>query len=106
MCERARIAAPLDRDKARAFFEANFKPVRILPEVHTYGYYTGADGFFTGYYEAEVTGSRLKTGDYNVPLYRMPARFAGKKSTVFCAIRPHPPSTAARSPARNWKSAG
>ncbi len=83
VCERARIAAPLDRDKARAFFEANFKPVRILPEVHTYGYYTGADGFYTGYYEAEVTGSRFKTGDYNVPLYRVPSRFAGKKSTVF-----------------------
>ncbi|HTT47991.1 MAG TPA: MltA domain-containing protein [Pseudolabrys sp.] len=83
VCERAQVAAPLDRDKARAFFEANFKPVRILPEVHTYGYYTGADGFFTGYYEAEVTGSRVKTGAYNVPLYRVPSRFAGRKSTVF-----------------------
>ena len=33
--------------------------MRILPEVHTYGYYTGADGFFTGYYETEVDGSRV-----------------------------------------------
>ena len=58
VCERASAAGKLDRDQARAFFEDNFKPVRILPEVHTYGYYTGADGFYTGYYEAEVTGSR------------------------------------------------
>jgi len=83
VCERANALGPLDRDKARAFFEANFRPVRILPEVHTYGYYTGADGFYTGYYEAEVTGSRVKTADYNVPLYRVPGRLAGRRSTVF-----------------------
>ncbi len=83
VCERASAAGKLDRDQARAFFEDNFKPVRILPEVHTYGYYTGADGFYTGYYEAEVTGSRVKTEDYNVPLYGVPAKLAGKKSTVF-----------------------
>ncbi len=83
VCERAHVAGPLDREKARAFFEDNFKPVRIMPEVHTYGYYTGADGFYTGYYEAEVAGSRVKTEDFNVPLYRVPAKLAGKKSTVF-----------------------
>lgn len=82
-CEHATAAGKLDREQARTFFEDNFKPVRILPEVHTYGYYTGADGFYTGYYEAEVTGSRVKTEDYNVPLYRVPATLAGKKSTVF-----------------------
>lgn len=82
-CERATTLGPLDRDKARAFFEANFKPVRILPETHTYGYYTGADGFYTGYYEAEVTGSRVKTEDFKVPIYRVPGRLAGRKSTVF-----------------------
>ena len=57
--------------------------MRILPAVHTYGYYTGADGFYTGYYEAEVAGSRVKTEDYNVPIYRVPAKLAGKKSRVF-----------------------
>ena len=73
----------LDREQARAFFEANFRPVRILPPVHTYGFYTGADGFYTGYYEAEIAGSRVKTKEYNVPLYRVPSKFAGKKTTVF-----------------------
>jgi membrane-bound lytic murein transglycosylase A len=85
-CEKAaKLAAsgPIDRAQARAFFEDNFKPVRILPEVHTYGYYTGADGFYTGYYEAEVAGSRVKTADYSVPLYGVPARLAGRKSRVF-----------------------
>jgi membrane-bound lytic murein transglycosylase A len=85
-CEKAATLAaggPIERAQARKFFENNFKPVRILPEVHTYGYYTGADGFYTGYYEPEVTGSRVKTEDYNVPLYRVPSKIAGKKSTVF-----------------------
>jgi membrane-bound lytic murein transglycosylase A len=82
-CEHAAAAGSLDRKQAGKFFEDNFKPVRILPEVHTYGYYTGADGFYTGYYEAEVAGSRVKTAEFNVPLYKVPAKFAGKKSTVF-----------------------
>lgn len=85
-CEKAAAlaaAGTVDRAQARIFFEDNFKPVRILPEVHTYGYYTGADGFYTGYYEAEVAGSRVKTKDYNIPFYGVPAKFAGKKSTVF-----------------------
>ena len=76
-------AGTVDRAQARKFFEDNFKPVRILPEVHSYGYYTGADGFYTGYYEAEVAGSRVKTADYDVPLYGVPAKLAGKKSRVF-----------------------
>ena len=85
-CEKAAklaAAGKVDRARARKFFEDNFKPVRILPEVHSYGYYTGADGFYTGYYEAEVAGSRVKTKEFNVPLYRVPAKFVGKKSTVF-----------------------
>jgi membrane-bound lytic murein transglycosylase A len=82
-CARAAALGTPDRDQARAFFEQNFKPVRILPGEHTYGFYTGADGFYTGYYEAEVTGSRIKTADYNVPIYRVPSRFVGRKATVF-----------------------
>jgi membrane-bound lytic murein transglycosylase A len=76
-------AGPVDRERARKFFEDNFKPMRILPGVRTYGFYTGADGFFTGYYEAEVIGSRVKTEDYNVPLYGVSPKLAGKKSKVF-----------------------
>jgi membrane-bound lytic murein transglycosylase A len=85
-CEKATTLAAggkVNTAQARKFFENNFNPVRILPPVHTYGYYTGADGFYTGYYEAEVAGSRVKTGDFNVPLYGVPKRLAGKRSKVF-----------------------
>jgi len=82
-CEHGKAAGTLDAAQARKFFEANFKPVRILPPVHTYGFYTGADGFFTGYYEAEVDGSRFPSDEYKVPLYRPPQNAIGRKSTVF-----------------------
>jgi membrane-bound lytic murein transglycosylase A len=75
VCERARSAGPLASDQARAFFEENFKPVRIALPGQT-------DGFFTGYYETEVDGSRVKTGDYNVPIYKIPAKLTGR-SKVF-----------------------
>jgi peptidoglycan lytic transglycosylase A len=83
VCERASAAGPLDREQARTFFEKNFKPVRVLPPTHTYGFYTGADGFYTGYYEAEITGSRVKTKEFNVPLYKVPSKLAGRRTTVF-----------------------
>jgi peptidoglycan lytic transglycosylase A len=82
-CERARGLGTPDAYQARAFFETNFKPVRIIPAMHTYGFYTGADGFYTGYYEPEMMASRVKTDEYNVPLYRVPSAVAGKKSKVF-----------------------
>jgi peptidoglycan lytic transglycosylase A len=85
-CEKATALAAggkVDAAQARKFFEDNFKPVRILPAMHTYGFYTGADGFYTGYYEAEVAGSRVKTDEFNVPLYGVPSKLAGKRSKVF-----------------------
>src|SRR5450631_2870070 len=53
-CERGVAADKPDETQAREFFEANFAPVRVMPPMKTYGYYTGADGFYTGYYEPEV----------------------------------------------------
>jgi membrane-bound lytic murein transglycosylase A len=64
-CQHAAGVGRLDRDKARAFFETNFKPVRIVPNGEQ-------DGFFTGYYETVIEGSRQRTAQYNVPIYRMP----------------------------------
>ncbi len=78
-CEAARTlaaAGPVDREAARKFFEDNFKPVRIEPH-HQF------DGFFTGYYETEVDGSRTPTDQYKVPLYSPPKSLIGKTSTVF-----------------------
>jgi peptidoglycan lytic transglycosylase A len=85
-CEKAaRLAAggTVDTAAARKFFEDNFMPVRILPEMHTYGFYTGADGFYTGYYETQVDGSRVKTADYTVPIYGVPAKYAGKRNVIY-----------------------
>jgi membrane-bound lytic murein transglycosylase A len=77
VCERAVAAGPLDRDHARAFFEDNFKPVRVAPAGQT-------AGFFTGYYETEVDGSRFPSDEYTIPLYAAPAETVRKhQSKVF-----------------------
>lgn len=48
---------------ARAFFERMFKPVLITD---------GEDPLFTGYYEPELVGSRIRSSRFDVPLYRLP----------------------------------
>lgn len=68
-CQHATAAGRLGRDAARAFFEANFKPMRIVPNGEQ-------DGFFTGYYETVIEGSRRRTSEYNVPIYKMPSSAA------------------------------
>ena len=75
VCKRAVAAGNLSRAKARKFFEANFRPVRIAPAGET-------EGFFTGYYEAEFAGSRKRSKEYSVPLYRVPKKWLGRH-TVF-----------------------
>lgn len=59
-------AGAVDRAQARVFFEKHFKPMRIVPGGDN-------DGFFTGYYETVVEGSRKQTAEYNVPVYRAPS---------------------------------
>jgi membrane-bound lytic murein transglycosylase A len=76
VCGRARAAGKLDNDRARVFFEENFRPLRIAKGDDPVG------GFLTGYYEPIVLGSRVPTPEYTVPLYRRPADLltaAGKK---------------------------
>lgn len=79
VCGRAVDAVPLNDSGARAFFEKNFRAVRLsaLGEQA---------GFFTGYYEPIVEGARLPSDKYTVPLYRRPPnmitqrlRMSGKK---------------------------
>ena len=45
----------------RAFFEKNFTPYRL-----------GGEGLFTGYYEPEIRGSRLRHGAFQTPVYSLP----------------------------------
>lgn len=80
VCERAVSAGNLDRDRARAFFEDNFKPMRVIPAGQT-------QGFFTGYYETEVDGSRFPSDEYSIPVYAAPAETVRKRqSKVFADL--------------------
>jgi len=80
VCGRAVAAGQLDRDHARAFFEDNFKPVRVTPAGQT-------AGFFTGYYETEVEGSRFPSDEYTIPIYAAPAETVRThKSKVFADL--------------------
>lgn len=65
-CLQARSADISDEQKARAFFEDNFLPMRISRIGE-------GDGFVTGYYEPVIDGSRTQTDVYNVPVYRRPS---------------------------------
>jgi membrane-bound lytic murein transglycosylase A len=77
VCERAVAAGELDGDRARAFFETNFKPLRVVPAGQT-------QGFFTGYYETVVEGSRFPSDEYTIPVYSAPADAVKKRqSKVF-----------------------
>jgi peptidoglycan lytic transglycosylase A len=78
VCERATTVGLLDNDQARAFFENNFAPVRVVPIGQT-------EGFFTGYYETQVDGSRYPSDEYTVPLYRPPKGLIGR-STIFGSL--------------------
>jgi membrane-bound lytic murein transglycosylase A len=74
VCRRARETAPTNAAEARAFFEANFLPIRIAKVGEE-------QGFLTGYYEPIVPGSRMPTPEYAVPMHRRPGDLimAGKR---------------------------
>jgi membrane-bound lytic murein transglycosylase A len=65
VCRRALAARSLRGDKARLFFEKNFRPLRIAKLGES-------AGFLTGYYEPIVEGSRFPTRIFSVPFYRRP----------------------------------
>lgn len=57
------LGAGVDRATARGFFETHYVPHRVegLPP-----------GLVTGYYEPELSGSRRRTGKFQVPVYGRP----------------------------------
>ncbi|MDB5625014.1 MAG: rane-bound lytic murein transglycosylase [Tardiphaga sp.] len=73
-CEATKTATVTDAAAARAFFEAQFTPLRIsrLGEP---------EGFVTGYYEPIIDGSRTPTDIYNVPVYRRPSNLFVRGTT-------------------------
>src|SRR5947209_8835617 len=69
ICKRMPRSGTLKGDKARAFFEENFLPVRIAKLGES-------SGLLTGYYEPIVDGSRMPNPQFHVPLYRRPPDLA------------------------------
>jgi len=53
-----------DRTRARAFFEANFRPFRFHHDTD--------EGLLTGYFEPELVGSLQRDSRFNVPVLRRP----------------------------------
>src|SRR5262249_30755261 len=65
LCRSVSGVRPQDRNTARAFFEENFRPVRIARLGE-------AEGLLTGYFEPVVRGSRFPSPEFHVPMYRRP----------------------------------
>jgi membrane-bound lytic murein transglycosylase A len=64
-CAEAAQLPPGDREAARRFFEARFRPWSARNHRNPLG-------LFTGYYEPLLHGSRKRHGRYTVPLYGRP----------------------------------
>ncbi len=65
MCRRFADINQTNAIAVRQFFEQNFIPYQIKNNDE-------AQGLFTGYYEAGLRGSRVKTGQYQIPLRMRP----------------------------------
>jgi membrane-bound lytic murein transglycosylase A len=66
VCEAARALpeAAMTAASARAFFETNFRPHKVV--------HADSVGLLTGYYEPVIEGSRTRTDKFNVPVLRRP----------------------------------
>jgi len=81
VCQRAVELSPSpDEAASRAFFERNFRPVRISKLGER-------EGFLTGYYEPEVEGRRTKGDGFIYPIYRRPTDLEKKISQTRRAKR-------------------
>jgi membrane-bound lytic murein transglycosylase A len=65
-CEATKSATIETKDAARAFFEAQFVPLRVSR-------IEDAEGFVTGYFEPIIDGARQPSEVFNVPIYRRPS---------------------------------
>jgi membrane-bound lytic murein transglycosylase A len=63
-CRAAAAIETPTRKAARAFFEAQFVPHRVV--------HKSENGFLTGYYEPVLKGSRKAEGRFQTPIYRRP----------------------------------
>ncbi len=68
----AAIASASSDDALRTAIEANFNALAVATTDTDKKSGTGATGTFTGYYEAELNGSRTKDERHSVPIYGVP----------------------------------
>ena len=61
----AKVATPVTRAAARAFFEREFTPHRVV--------HAAPEGLLTGYYEPVLEGSRTPTEHFSTPIYKRPS---------------------------------
>lgn len=66
VCEIAQVVKTMSAKQAKNFFENWFKPFLVADKSNN------SKGIFTGYYEAELNGSRVKTEKYKYPIYAKP----------------------------------
>jgi membrane-bound lytic murein transglycosylase A len=83
VCRLALRSGPLDGEAARAFFEHNFRPMRIAR-------LGDAQGFLTGYYEPILDGSLVPTAEFTAPIYGRPANLTYSGRHLRPADEPFP----------------
>ncbi|MBU6339012.1 MAG: MltA domain-containing protein [Rickettsiales bacterium] len=66
VCEIANIVKGMSSKQAQNFFENWFKPFVVLNKNGN------SKGIFTGYYEADLRGSKVKTEKFKYPIYAKP----------------------------------
>lgn len=71
-CEAARRLSPRNDAAVRYFFESRFTPHLAAADGEP-------EGLFTGYFEAELSGSRALSRRYRVPIYGLPEDIADVK---------------------------
>ena len=67
---RALCSYASEQPDAKSFFELFFRPVLIED---------GKDALFTGYFEPELDGSRIRTDRFRYPVYAMPSEAKGRR---------------------------
>jgi len=66
ICDIATIIKDMDEKYAKIFFENWFVPFQVSDNDNK------SQGLFTGYFEINLSGSRVKTGRYKYPIYSRP----------------------------------
>jgi membrane-bound lytic murein transglycosylase A len=69
------VASKIDSSSAQEFFETNFSLYKIISDKKL-------TGLFTGYYEADLNGSLVKTDKYKYPIYKPPVNIKDNKHNL------------------------